>query len=186
MRSLIVLITILTALFTSNLQASEIIEPLSIDGCTGIEEGNWGHCCYEHDVLYWIGGSADDRFNADKRLSQCVAKAGGPEGAFFNAVRVFGKFLWAKAFGARDMESLTQEELEQIDNEQKLFESIGSPITYEFVIRESIIFQPLTSKQRSAIRKDLSEYAQLSEYKSFVEAYKRETGELPITLKFHD
>jgi len=44
------------------------------DGCSMWPDGSWQQCCVEHDMPYWCGGSAEDRKNADRHLSECVAK----------------------------------------------------------------------------------------------------------------
>ena len=42
------------------------IKPFSSDGCTMFPDGDWGGCCYDHDLLYWRGGTWRDRIKADK------------------------------------------------------------------------------------------------------------------------
>lgn len=42
------------------------------DGCTFLFDNEWSTCCLEHDRAYWLGGNADDRFNADTRFEQCL------------------------------------------------------------------------------------------------------------------
>jgi hypothetical protein len=44
------------------------------DGCSMWPDGSWRKCCVIHDMPYWCGGSAEDRNDADHRLSECVAK----------------------------------------------------------------------------------------------------------------
>lgn len=52
------------------------------DACTLFPEGTpgrrdlWRHCCVEHDLYFWAGGSKGDRKEADQRLKDCVAKTG--------------------------------------------------------------------------------------------------------------
>lgn len=58
------------------------LHPFTTDGCSAFPDGTlgaphkWRHCCIQHDVAYWAGGTADDRIRADKALRECVAKTG--------------------------------------------------------------------------------------------------------------
>lgn len=45
------------------------------DGCSWWPDGTWAHCCVDHDVAYWCGGSFADRMAADRRLQECVGTA---------------------------------------------------------------------------------------------------------------
>lgn len=36
----------------------------------------WKHCCFDHDLRFWFGGSEAQRDLADKRLRSCVVKSG--------------------------------------------------------------------------------------------------------------
>src|SRR5690606_36048192 len=36
----------------------------------------WKHCCLEHDLYFWLGGSEKDRHESDLRLRDCVAATG--------------------------------------------------------------------------------------------------------------
>lgn len=53
------------------------------DGCTLFAEGTfnrpklWQHCCVEHDLRYWFGGSMVDQLKSDQRLKSCVEKVAG-------------------------------------------------------------------------------------------------------------
>jgi len=35
-------------------------------------DDGWVACCVEHDIAYWCGGSADDRWRADNELLLCI------------------------------------------------------------------------------------------------------------------
>lgn len=39
--------------------------------------GLWVHCCEEHDMRYWFGGSVGDMDKADLRLKACVKDVAG-------------------------------------------------------------------------------------------------------------
>lgn len=68
-----------------------------MDGCTMSPDGNWRECCDEHDYHYMARDVS--RFEADKRLGQCISRRGFPVFGvlYFMAVRVFGAGFWNKA-----------------------------------------------------------------------------------------
>ena len=43
------------------------------DGCSLWLDGDWATCCVQHDVVYWCGGTAEERRQADENLRECVA-----------------------------------------------------------------------------------------------------------------
>lgn len=59
------------------------LKPFFTDGCTLFVDGPqnrpklWRHCCVEHDLRYWFGGSVEDRDATDLRLKACVEKVAG-------------------------------------------------------------------------------------------------------------
>ncbi len=48
------------------------------DGCSCFPDGDWIDCCVEHDLAYWVGGSREERKNADLELRKCVEGKGHP------------------------------------------------------------------------------------------------------------
>jgi hypothetical protein len=57
------------------------IQPFASDGCSASPNGvpyesnkKWLHCCVEHDVSYWKGGTSEEKLNADKTFESCVTK----------------------------------------------------------------------------------------------------------------
>ncbi len=56
------------------------LSPFSSDGCSLfpdsslINADDWCSCCFEHDMAYWRGGTADEREAADAELRRCVAE----------------------------------------------------------------------------------------------------------------
>ncbi|HEU5323093.1 MAG TPA: hypothetical protein VFX28_19970, partial [Methylomirabilota bacterium] len=66
--------------------------PFTTDGCSGWPDGRWQACCVEHDLVYWCGGTAEERRQADARLRACVASTGRPATAavMYWSVRVGG------------------------------------------------------------------------------------------------
>jgi hypothetical protein len=59
------------------------LQPFQTDGCTGFVDGPpgrptlWLHCCTEHDLRYWFGGSQEDIQFADLALRSCVNDVAG-------------------------------------------------------------------------------------------------------------
>lgn len=62
--------------------AGQTLKPFLTDYCTAYTEGTreqpelWKHCCIEHDLFFWAGGSLEDRKAADLNLKTCVEKTG--------------------------------------------------------------------------------------------------------------
>ncbi|WP_183107468.1 hypothetical protein [Massilia sp. Dwa41.01b] len=55
------------------------------DGCSMFPDGalvgkvDWCNCCVAHDLAYWRGGTAEERLQADRDLSNCVRAAAGSQ-----------------------------------------------------------------------------------------------------------
>jgi hypothetical protein len=105
------------------------LRPFTTDGCTLISNGTrrepnkWHHCCYQHDLAYWAGGTYTERRNADLALLSCMRAAGEPLLGFlaYLGVRVGGTALfpdpyrWAYGWtGVRGYWALTPEELAEV------------------------------------------------------------------------
>ena len=62
----------------------EKLKPFFTDGCTDFVDGPpgqpnlWLHCCTEHDLRYWFGGTEKEMNFTDRRLKSCVQKVAGP------------------------------------------------------------------------------------------------------------
>ena len=71
-------------------------KPFRSDGCTMFPDGDWGECCLEHDRVYWLGGTRQERLAADVKLRCCVAERGHPviAVAMFVGVRIGGWGYW--------------------------------------------------------------------------------------------
>lgn len=60
------------------------LEPFVSDGCSRFPDGTWWdselwlECCVGHDRAYWLGGTYEQRLEADKELRDCVAGVGEP------------------------------------------------------------------------------------------------------------
>jgi len=58
-----------------------VLSPFTQDGCSLFPDGNifkkkkaWRHCCIIHDITYWIGGTWQQRKEADQALAYCVGR----------------------------------------------------------------------------------------------------------------
>lgn len=64
-------------------EAANTLKTFSTDGCTMFidgplkQPGLWLHCCEEHDLRYWFGGSGTDMDKTDLRLKACVKEVAG-------------------------------------------------------------------------------------------------------------
>lgn len=102
------------------------LRPFSSDGCSLfpdsslIDKADWCSCCFEHDLIYWRGGTYDERTDADTRLKDCVfAKTGNATLAtlMYEGVRVGGSpyfynwYRWGYGWSyERKYQTLTREE----------------------------------------------------------------------------
>jgi hypothetical protein len=81
LKVLIFLILINTNTFSSH-DTNLKLRPFTTDGCTGFFNGTqkdpnlWLHCCIEHDIYLWAGGTKNSRYKADQRLKNCVEATG--------------------------------------------------------------------------------------------------------------
>ena len=91
---------------------AEVTE-FTTNGCTLFPEGTlsrpkqWEHCCTEHDLFFWAGGTKDERDAADLGLRDCVAATGaqyiarlmytGVRAGYRSPIRL-GKQSWGNAW----------------------------------------------------------------------------------------
>ncbi|MDH5392270.1 MAG: FAD-binding oxidoreductase [Gammaproteobacteria bacterium] len=114
---------------TSDLYATEL-RAFKSDGCSAFPNGTsgqndlWLNCCIEHDKYYWVGGTYEERLNADQRLKRCVARSGEPAIAMLMlaAVRIAGtpflptSFRWGYGWPVyRGYKALSAEEVEAVN-----------------------------------------------------------------------
>lgn len=94
----IIVLTLVLLSWSSWGMSSENVKLFTTDFCTAYPEGTrakpdlWKHCCVEHDLYFWAGGSLDERKAADLNLKSCVEKTGEVEQArlIYLAVSVGG------------------------------------------------------------------------------------------------
>lgn len=121
--------------------------PFSSDGCSGfpdhLGDTSWLHCCIQHDIAYWHGGTKQERSEADLEMRHCVSEnAGEALGFLMNLGVLVGGHpnlptYWNWGFGwvmDRGYKSLTESEVE------KVTELI--PDSYEGVIIKSPLYIP--------------------------------------------
>jgi hypothetical protein len=107
------------------------LAPFKSDGCSLfpdsslIDKADWCSCCFEHDLVYWRGGTADERANADTKLKDCVhAKTGNAALAtlMYEGVRVGGSpyfynwYRWGYGWSYdRKYQALTSDERDRAE-----------------------------------------------------------------------
>jgi hypothetical protein len=94
--------------------SQDSLNPFETDYCTSYSEGTlghpnqWKHCCVEHDLYFWAGGSSQDRKKTDLRLKSCVESTGAKFHAYlmFYGVKIggmspvrFKSKQWGNAWG---------------------------------------------------------------------------------------
>ncbi|WP_246119278.1 FAD-binding oxidoreductase [Aliikangiella coralliicola] len=104
------------------------LKPFTSDGCSSFPDGTlkqkqlWLSCCVAHDKAYWMGGTYEERLQADKALKVCVEQVGEKTIAklMLAGVRVGGSPYWPTDFRwgygwdyTRGYQKLTQKELEK-------------------------------------------------------------------------
>ncbi len=114
--------------------AANKLKHFATDYCTMFLDGPsdrpelWKHCCLEHDVRYWFGGSQADMDVTDVRLKSCVKKVAGENWAdlIYIGVRaghnspVKNKFQWNWGWETkRPMQPLSSEEKSYVISELK-------------------------------------------------------------------
>ncbi len=175
-------------LFTSITYAQQEIKiknDLEINNCTGFVNGTWGHCCYEHDILYWIGGTYQDRKNADTRLKQCVNVSRGPGDIMYEGVRRFGFEFWSAAWGHVSFSALTQEERDLVNAEVALWKNLGQPPTFQFINYETALFPVVTPQHHVLVTQRIKQLIKTPEYAQFFKTYVKATGQYPFTVQYH-
>ncbi len=110
-------------------QAPAGLSPFSTDGCSLFPDRSllsgvdWCRCCVAHDLVYWRGGTAEERLEADQALRACVLQATGNTALaelMYAGVRTGGgpyfytRYRWAYGWPyGRGYEPLSPEERER-------------------------------------------------------------------------
>ncbi len=119
----------------TDLEPEARLKAFSTDGCSEFPDGTlehktlWQKCCIQHDLAYWLGGTEQQRADADQALKVCVAAVGEPQIAaiMLAGVRVGGSPFWPTPYRwgygwpywdgnvPRGYKALTEEELQQAE-----------------------------------------------------------------------
>ena len=86
---------------TTNAALPQPVTAFSSDGCSRFIDASWDlHCCVEHDIKYWCGGSPEQRQAADRVFGECVSeRAGAVVGKGMEmGVRVGGHPMWPASY----------------------------------------------------------------------------------------
>lgn len=123
-------ILLVVILFSINAFSIEL-ESFETDLCTFYKEGTsaeptkWRHCCIEHDLYYWVGGTKDERKLADLRLKSCVGETGetreaeiiylGVRSGYYSPIH-YKKFQWGNGWNEDRRINYSALSSEQIDH----------------------------------------------------------------------
>lgn len=125
------------------------LKEFETDGCTLFIEGPtskpdlWAHCCFEHDLRYWFGGTEEDKKHSDRELKACVKEVAGNFWAniIYSGVRVGHlspvkfKYVWSWGWEPkRDKSTLSDLEIDYVI--KKLFELDLDPQFREVFIQK--------------------------------------------------
>lgn len=99
--TIILFIVILFSFFSlgvnsKNIEQVSTIKEFETDYCTMFPNGTvfnpelWKHCCYQHDLKYWSGGTELEQTTVDSELKNCVKTASNSFYAFiiYQGVRI--------------------------------------------------------------------------------------------------
>lgn len=121
-----------------NLSAAETISDFSSDGCSRFPDGTlengalWCDCCITHDKAYWQGGTALQKFIADKTLRDCVLEKTANillADAMYYGVTLGGSpllptdYRWGYGWNyGRSYQALTANELQQVKKKLHIYQ----------------------------------------------------------------
>lgn len=130
----LMIINLFSMIAACQFSGAKPIKPYTTDGCSKFPEGTrqhrdlWHQCCTAHDQKYWVGGSFDERLQADLELRSCVQSVGEPAIAelMLAGVRVGGSPWWPSTFRwgygwpyTHGYRALTPDELEQVRRQKQ-------------------------------------------------------------------
>ncbi len=76
-------LVLLSLFFPLGCKESQVIKDFTSDGCSLfpdssiILEKDWCECCFEHDKMYWRGGTEQERLDADVIFRDCISEKTG-------------------------------------------------------------------------------------------------------------
>ncbi len=138
---LILLIGIPAVIFTwvklGDGKSTVTLSEFSSDGCSLfpdrslINADDWCHCCFEHDIAYWKGGTQEERLAADIALRECILEKTGNQDLadlMYEGVRFGGSpyfynwYRWGYGWSYdRKYQALTIEEVALADEKLKQY-----------------------------------------------------------------
>lgn len=165
MKNIVILATCI--FFSSRAMTSEfeeappIVRTFQSDQCTFWPDSSfskdWSHCCVQHDLYYWAGGSEKARESVDQELKSCIQESSGPLNArlMFLGVRLgslspvkFGGKQWGNAWGNDVRKThLRSNEI------QKLKNALLSTLPHDMSYSDIDIFVENLENQNSSTRK---------------------------------
>lgn len=140
--ALIALAFLVTGYMANAAGSAKVVRQFCTDGCSNVGGLNSKYlaCCVLHDYAYYVGGSADERMNADSNLRMCMQRVDSKSfwpifrpGIFEMGVSAFGDVAWGSAWGGSrefNFEELSKDERAEIapyqDQVANLIERIRS------------------------------------------------------------
>jgi len=94
-----ILIMLLAVFLNAGCNKDNTLTDFRSDGCSLFPDRNelsredWCECCFEHDLIYWRGGTEQERLQADSELRECVLEKTGNSrlaDLMFDGVRLGG------------------------------------------------------------------------------------------------
>lgn len=147
LRAVLALFSALLLGACASAQAPLALSPFTTDGCSMFPDrsllsgADWCRCCVAHDLVYWRGGTAEERLEADQALRACVQQATGNAALaelMYTGVRTGGgpyfytSYRWAYGWPyGRGYEPLTPEERAQVAALQTQYLSSRPVLTCE-------------------------------------------------------
>ena len=131
------IILLLISILASGCAGAQELKAFQSDGCSlfpdrsTITSKDWCLCCFEHDLAYWRGGTADERLEADRRLKACILTKTGDEKLaemMYSGVRFGGSpyfynwYRWGYGWGyERKYAPLSEAERAQVEERLKQY-----------------------------------------------------------------
>ena len=131
-----ILYPLIALILASGCNKGGTLSDFNSDGCSLFPDRNeisredWCECCFQHDLIYWRGGTEGERLQADLELKECVIeKTGNTRLAelMYEGVRLGGSpyfynwYRWGYGWGYdRKYQKLTEKENKLV--QQKLAE----------------------------------------------------------------
>lgn len=126
------------ALLSGGCATTSTPDAFTSDGCSLFPDGTlsdqsrWCDCCFNHDIAYWRGGSAEERKSADSALRACVFERTGNQtlaATMYEGVQAGGSpmfpawYRWGYGWKyGRGYKPITEKEQEQINESLVLYQ----------------------------------------------------------------